>query len=282
MSTEDRVDKRPPPASRAPEHGEKAATGRVEPQAIASKASGVRPLEEQWQEAPLRQTTPGGSTGMGPDERMVPAGPRPSHDHVVQDGTVEVAAGAGGTSSAATRKGASKNMGAKAATKKKGSAPRKNRRGKHKGSACPPEEPRGRHLSRGSKRRRHHHSSTSSSSSESPAKRPRSPRPPSTQFPMGTGQGDRAQPTVPRGAEQPIPGASSTRDRRFSISSELAESASSIASLNTNEKEEGEWSGDETEMKPTSSRLFQLEHFQRLLTKVVSTLNYQLEEPDKP
>ncbi|KAL8176730.1 UNVERIFIED_CONTAM: hypothetical protein K2H54_037964 [Gekko kuhli] len=71
-------------------------------------------------------------------------------------------------------------------------------------------------------------------------------------------------------------------DRRFSISSELAESISSIASLNTTEKEEGEWSGDEADAKPTSSRLFQPEHFQRLLTKVVSTLNYQLEEPDKP
>ncbi|KAL8190418.1 UNVERIFIED_CONTAM: putative ubiquitin carboxyl-terminal hydrolase FAF-X, partial [Gekko kuhli] len=159
MSTEDRDSRRPPPASGAPEHGEKAAAGKVEPQAIAPEASGVRPLEEQRQEAPLRQATPGGSRGTGPDERMVPAGPRP---------------------------------------------------------------------------------------------------PMTMWFKMAQ-----------------------RRDRWFSISSELAESASSIASLNTNEKEEGEWSGDETETKPTSSRLFQPEHFQRLLTKVVSTLNYQLEEPDK-
>ncbi|KAL8221746.1 UNVERIFIED_CONTAM: hypothetical protein K2H54_074444, partial [Gekko kuhli] len=255
MLTEDRDHRRPSPASGAPEHGEKAAAEKVEPQAIAPEASGARPMEEQRQEA-RRQANPGGSTGAGPDERMVPAGPRPSpHDHVVQDGAAEVAAGAGGTRNAAARKGAAKKVGAKAAAKKKGSAPRKD--GRHKGPACP-------------------------SGSESPTKRPRSPGPASTQIPTGTGQGDRVQPTVPRGTEQPIQGATSARDRRFSISSELAESTSSIASLNTNEKEEGEWSGDETETKPTSSRLFQPEHFQRLLTKVVSTLNYQLEEPDKP
>ncbi|KAL8220681.1 UNVERIFIED_CONTAM: hypothetical protein K2H54_052157 [Gekko kuhli] len=36
------------------------------------------------------------------------------------------------------------------------------------------------------------------------------------------------------------------------------------------------------EQKPTSSHLFQAEHFQRLLTKVISTLNYRMETPEVP
>ncbi|KAL8169260.1 UNVERIFIED_CONTAM: hypothetical protein K2H54_041994 [Gekko kuhli] len=66
------------------------------------------------------------------------------------------------------------------------------------------------------------------------------------------------------------------------ISSEQEETSSTIMSITDNGKEEGEWSGEETEQKPTSSRLFQAEHFQRLLTKVISTLNYQMETPDIP
>ncbi|KAL8178427.1 UNVERIFIED_CONTAM: hypothetical protein K2H54_046645 [Gekko kuhli] len=66
------------------------------------------------------------------------------------------------------------------------------------------------------------------------------------------------------------------------INSEQEETSSTITSITDNGKEEGEWSGEETEQKPTSSRLFQAEHFQRLLTKVISTLNYQMETPDVP
>ncbi|KAL8207158.1 UNVERIFIED_CONTAM: hypothetical protein K2H54_046717 [Gekko kuhli] len=66
------------------------------------------------------------------------------------------------------------------------------------------------------------------------------------------------------------------------ISSEQEETSSTITSVTDAGKEEGEWSGEETEQKPVSSRLFQAEHFQRLLTKVISTLNYQMETPEVP
>ncbi|KAL8179096.1 UNVERIFIED_CONTAM: hypothetical protein K2H54_059636 [Gekko kuhli] len=55
-----------------------------------------------------------------------------------------------------------------------------------------------------------------------------------------------------------------------------------LACPTDNGKEKGEWSGEETEQNPTSSRLFQVEHFQRLLTKVISTRNYQMETPEVP
>lgn len=48
------------------------------------------------------------------------------------------------------------------------------------------------------------------------------------------------------------------------------------------EREEGEWSGEETETQESFSRLFHVEHFQRLLNKVITTLNYQIEVTEKP
>ncbi|KAL8212682.1 UNVERIFIED_CONTAM: hypothetical protein K2H54_055335 [Gekko kuhli] len=139
MPTEDRDSKKLPPASGAPEHGEKAAAAMVEPQPSAPRTSGVQPSEEQRQDAPQNQTKPGGSTGTRPDDRMVPAGPRPPHDHVVQDGAAEVAAGAGGRSIATPKKKTAKKVGAKTAITKKGGAPRKDRCGKLKGPACLPD-----------------------------------------------------------------------------------------------------------------------------------------------
>ncbi|KAL8221787.1 UNVERIFIED_CONTAM: hypothetical protein K2H54_074488 [Gekko kuhli] len=87
------------------------------------------------------------------------------------------------------------------------------------------------------------------------------------------------QPQQPQ-ATQPIQQQQrkSLRHRSF----QTAEIASTITSLTNTEKEEGEWSGDETEVKPASAHLFQREHFQRLLSKVISTLNYQMEVPEKP
>ncbi|KAL8183696.1 UNVERIFIED_CONTAM: hypothetical protein K2H54_048893 [Gekko kuhli] len=95
-------------------------------------------------------------------------------------------------------------------------------------------------------------------------------------------EGERDQAITARQPEKrgmgPFPPRGTLADNR----SEQGETSSTITSLMTDGKEEGEWSGEETEQKPTSSRLFQPEHFQRLLTKVISTLNYQMETPDVP
>ncbi|KAL8203626.1 UNVERIFIED_CONTAM: hypothetical protein K2H54_058173 [Gekko kuhli] len=77
-------------------------------------------------------------------------------------------------------------------------------------------------------------------------------------------EGEQDQADVPRLPQQ---GTSLGRDRLINISSEHAEIAFTITSLTNTEKEEGEWSGDETEVKLASSRLFQMEHFQWLLSK---------------
>lgn len=47
------------------------------------------------------------------------------------------------------------------------------------------------------------------------------------------------------------------------------------------DKEEGEWFREDPNSKDSSSILFQHEHYQRLFLKVISTLNYQVEAPDK-
>lgn len=49
------------------------------------------------------------------------------------------------------------------------------------------------------------------------------------------------------------------------------------------DKEEGEWSGEESAgTQEASTHLFQAEHFQRLLQKVITTLNYKVETQERP
>ncbi|KAL8169841.1 UNVERIFIED_CONTAM: hypothetical protein K2H54_058674 [Gekko kuhli] len=143
---------------------------------------------------------------------------------------------------------------------------------------------RGRTAKRGSKRRaRHPSTSPSSSGSGSPPKRRRRTGEHSTLGSDSEAEGESNKATTGKGSRgiglEPI----LTRPTPFRPSSpEREETSSTITSVTDNGKEEGEWSGEETEQKPVSSRLFQAEHFQRLLTKVISTLNYQMETPEVP
>ncbi|KAL8182373.1 UNVERIFIED_CONTAM: hypothetical protein K2H54_055057 [Gekko kuhli] len=58
---------------------------------------------------------------------------------------------------------------------------------------------------------------------------------------------------------------------------EYGEFSSIIASSEgKSEKEEGEWSREEAQVQENFSRLFQAEHFQHILNKVISTLTSQL------
>ncbi|KAL8174810.1 UNVERIFIED_CONTAM: hypothetical protein K2H54_054170 [Gekko kuhli] len=240
-----------------------AATGEpVEPLFITPEALGVGAWQDQrLQSAPLQHPNEGSSTGEGPADREVPAGPRSSSPHhVTQDGAAEASAAPGITSGGPGKSGAKKRTkkgGAKEAAAKTAGAGKKDRRGRTKGPARSP-------------------------GSRSPAKRPRN----LVALPAH-GEGDATHSGQNQSAGSGPPGrlekdTAPPRDRQNSICSTQDETASTITSLTHNDKEEGEWSGDETEIKPTSSRLFQAEHFQRLLTKVISTLNYQMETPEEP
>lgn len=69
----------------------------------------------------------------------------------------------------------------------------------------------------------------------------------------------------------------------FCFKFKVTTSSLMIASVGGNsEKENGEWLGEEAEIQESSSRLFQGEHLQCLLNKVIRTLNYQVEVPEKP
>ncbi|KAL8220845.1 UNVERIFIED_CONTAM: hypothetical protein K2H54_055529 [Gekko kuhli] len=229
----------------------------AEPLTSPPEVTGGRAPEEMQPRQPLLQSAPAGSSkGAGPADRNVPAGPPLNpHHHVVQDGAAEGAAGTTAGKSGPRKTKGAKKKGATAAAA--GTPGAKKPHGKHgparpTGSGSPPK----RH------RRAGEHSTLGSDSEAEGGPDQTNP---------GKGSGNTRLGTI---LTRPTP----TRP----ISSEQEETSSTITSVTDAGKEEGEWSGEETEQKPISSRLFQAEHFQRLLTKVISTLNYQMETPEVP
>ncbi|KAL8190824.1 UNVERIFIED_CONTAM: hypothetical protein K2H54_062161 [Gekko kuhli] len=104
---------------------------------------GAHPDQRQ-QSAPLLHAEAGSSTGAGLADREVPAGPRSSPTHAIQDGAAGAPAGAGIAAGGpddprAKKKKTAKKGGAKAAAARTVGTSGKDRRGRTKGPACPPD-----------------------------------------------------------------------------------------------------------------------------------------------
>ncbi|KAL8194306.1 UNVERIFIED_CONTAM: hypothetical protein K2H54_013679 [Gekko kuhli] len=99
--------------------------------------------DQRLQSAPLQHTEAASSTGAGPADREVPAGPRSSPTHAIQDGAAGVPAGAGIAAGGpddpgAKKKKPAKKGGAKAAAARTVGTSGKDRCGRTKGPARPP------------------------------------------------------------------------------------------------------------------------------------------------